>query len=134
MERTLTRSSTVSLTVSPHREHSASSQTSSSLWFALTRNRPWVSKSVEGQLRQRRRMVGRAEGRTSHWEAARTAKVFSGTGKGRSTTRSHSDIGAARIGAAPDRSAVADAGERRGGRGAVTRPGDAGEGGGRRGA
>jgi hypothetical protein len=88
MERTWTRSSTVSLTVSPHWTHSASSQTSSSLWFALTRNRPWVWYSVEGQVRQRRRMAGRFVGRTSHCVVARTGNVLSCTGEGRSAARS----------------------------------------------
>lgn len=88
MERTWTRSSTVSLTVWPHWTHSASSQTSSSLWFALTRNRPWVRYSVEGQVRQRRRMAGRPAGRTSHCVVAHPGNVLSCTREGRSAARS----------------------------------------------
>lgn len=71
MVRTCTRSRTVSLTVSPQPVQSASSQTSRSLRFALTRNFPCAWYRVDTQLRQRRRMRGRPVGYTSHWVASR---------------------------------------------------------------
>jgi hypothetical protein len=86
-ERTVTRSSTVSLTVWPHRTHSANSQTSSSFWLALTRKRPRVRYRVDGQVRQRRRIVGKSVWRTSHRMVARTRKVSSCTRKDQSAAR-----------------------------------------------
>ncbi len=67
MERTFIRSRTVRLVVSPHSVHSARSQASRSLWFALTRNPSFARKRPETHVWQRWRTIGRQVGTTTQF-------------------------------------------------------------------